>query len=240
MKAIFYVLAVTATALGLVGFSSAEGPVRPVQAVEARRVTTQLEADAVTSMYLDQIEGLVARGASPAASLSHLQKHLGSLSMASGLRSDMIRSINYLSDAVGASRVTVLDAQLLRKELVDARLHQATLEFQHQAKLREWSPVQLHRAVMEWVVSTSIFDDAPNPFRYRLHMAAALERSMLQSTGTTSMSKGLTIEVLRERLYTAIRRLDASRAEGFISQNDYDRFREIAVARARMIVLQKF
>jgi hypothetical protein len=240
MKALFYVLAAATTALGPVDSSSAGGSLSPKPTSQTRPTATPVGADAITSTYLDQVESLIARRLSPASTLLHLQKHLDDAPMSPALRNDMTRSVAYLAQQTNTSHLTVEDAQLLRLELVDARIQQGVLELQRNAIRLEWSPSQLYHAVMNWLLNTPVFNDAPSPQNYRLRTAAALELSMLQHTGTTAMGTGLTEELLRQRLATAIRRLDASLAQGTVTQTDYDRFKESAVARTRQIILQNF
>lgn len=240
MKAFFYVLAAATTALGPVDSLSAGGSRSTNPAVQARPIATLAGVDAITSTYLEQVESLISRRVSPASTLLHLQKHLEDAPMSTALRSDMTRSVGYLAGQARTSHLTVADAQLLRLELVDARIQQGALELQSSAARLEWSPSQLYHAVMNWLLNTPVFNDAPDPQSYRLRMAAALELAMLQHTGTTAMGTGLTEELLRQRLATAIRRLDASLAQGTVTQTDYDRFKESAVARTRQIILQYF
>lgn len=237
MKALFHALCLAATAIGPAALSSAETPLAPVQAQPA---LTSLQANALTGTYLDQVEALVERGVSPVATLKHLKSHLGAAPMSKALRQDMLASIGYMLERSSTSHLTLLDSNMLRLELVDAQVQEAMAHFQVQAALRQWTPKQLYTSVMDWALNTSVFEDAPNAFGYRMHVAAALELSMLQSTGTTAMSTNLSIEMLRQRLYTAIRRLGESRERGDITQADYDRMREIAIGRCRMIILEKF
>ena len=240
MKTLFHALCLSVVAIGPAELCSAETPAAPTAAVEAQRVQSHVQANALTGTYLDRVEALVARGVSPVSTLRHLKSHLGSAPLSKTLRRDMLTSIGFMLERAGTSHLTALDVHMLRLDLVDAQAQEAVAQFQVQAILQEWTPVQLYTAVMEWALNTSVFDDAPAHLDYRMQIAAALELSMLQSTGVTAMSTNLSIEMLRQRLVSAIRRLIAARKRGDINQSDYDRMRESAIVRCRMILLDKF
>ena len=198
-------------------------------------------ADAMVSGYLDSLESLMDTDQTQAAALvKDLHAQCLRVKLPDSLKYDLAASSADLLRRMGEARVGSVDVELLRLEVVNARVSFGLKSMAKAAASNEWDDEEYHSAVMKWLGTTTIFNDAPDPSAYRARLTASLGLAMLQTTGTTAASQSLTVEMLRMRLAIAIRRYQLAYAQGQMTSVEFERLRRIAVIRVRRIIEEGF
>lgn len=198
-------------------------------------------ADIMVGGYLDSLESLVDKDQAKAAALiQDLRAQWLRTALPDSLKSDLVASSEHLLQRLSEARFERADLDLLRLEVVDARVSFGLTSMTQAAASNKWDEEKLHSAVMDWLGTTSIFGDAPDPRGYRARLTASLELAMLQATGTVAASHSLTVEMLRLRLATAIRRYQLAFEQGHLTAADFDRLVRIAIIRVRRILEEKY
>ncbi|QDV04818.1 hypothetical protein Poly30_03120 [Planctomycetes bacterium Poly30] len=205
----------------------------------------KINADVMVEGYLDSLESLVEtskRGSQWRAFslVSDLRSQWLRVKLTSELRSDLVASAESLLQRIEQGRIDVFDVELLRLEVVNARLSDGIASFVARARAEEWSEEVFESAVLRWLHGTEIFDDAPEPDSYRARVIAALEFSLLTSSGTEAAAGGLSVEMLRLRLAIAIRRFEIARNRGDITALEFSRMQRMAIIRVRRITEDNF
>lgn len=198
-------------------------------------------ADLMVSGYLDSLESLL--GADPAKALAlieDLRAQCLRIDLPGSLKSDLIAASEGLLERLGGAHLEWADLELLRLEIVNARISHGLQSMTQAAERNEWSQEELHSAVMKWLAVTTIFNDAPAHHGHRARVTAALELAMLQATGTAAAGYGLTVEMLRLRLASALRRYQLAFERGHLTAVELDRLSRIAIIRMRRIVKANF
>ncbi|MEM8710941.1 MAG: hypothetical protein AAGG01_08320 [Planctomycetota bacterium] len=156
------------------------------------------------------------------------------------LKADLAASAEHLLRRTQEARIEQVDLDLLRLEAVDARLFAGIASFEALASNGKWSPEKFHAAVMDWLGSTTIFADAPDPEARRVEVSSALELALLKADGTSDMSRSLSVEMLRMRLAIAIRRFEIALERGDLTPVEFDRMQRMAIIRVRRIIDENF
>ncbi len=234
---------IPASAAALALIASSFGLALPATAFETKSKDPLAirHADIMVGGYLDSLESLMGTDPRKVTSLvQDLRAQCRRVALPASLKADLVASSEHLLQRMSEARLERADLDLLRLEVVNARISYGLESIAATAAANEWDEKKLHAAVMGWLGSTTIFKDAPDPRGYRAKLAAKVEFGMLQSTGTVAASRSLTVQMLRLRLAIALRRYELAYDRGNLTEAEFDRLQRMAIVRVRRIIKSDF